>query len=214
MCVDDAADDLRPGAGLGEALNKAEALGLGRLEAARRHDDFMGRIRPHQRGEATGAEHDAEAHARHPEPGCGRGDPPIAGGHQVGAGSQRAAVAQRERRQRRMVQRLQELFDAHEPMQEIAVRLLIQVGKVEPRTEMPPLAAQRQQPRAAVRGPGDGDEQSLDQPRVERVGLVRPVEDKLDHRARLLDQKRIGHRATHDRASRAGFACAEILARL
>src|SRR5262249_31622678 len=88
--------------------------------------------------EATGAEHDAEAQARHPEPGCGRGDPPIAGGHQVGARSQRAAVAQRERRQRRMMQRLQELLDAHEPMQEIAVRLLIQVGKVEPRTEMPP----------------------------------------------------------------------------
>src|SRR6185369_2951628 len=99
-----------------------------------------------------------------------------------------------------MVQRLQELFDAYEPMQEIAVRLLIQVGKVEPRTEMPPLAAQRQQPRAAVRGPCDGDEQRLDQPRVERVGFVRPVEDKLAPRARLLYQKRIGHRATHDRA--------------
>ena len=200
LYVGDAADDLRPGAGLGEALNKTEALGLGRFEAARRRDDFMRRIRPHQRGEATGAEHDAEAQARHPEPGCGRGDPPIAGGHQVGARSQRAAVAQRERRQRRMVQRLQELLDAHEPMQEIAVRLLIEVGKVEPRTEMPPLAAQRQQPRAAVRGPRDGDEQRLDQPRVERVGLVRPVEDKLDHRARLLDQKRIGQRASHDRA--------------
>src|SRR5262249_32258083 len=89
--------------------------------------------------------------------------------------SQRAAVAQRERRQRRMMQRLQELLDAHEPMQEIAVRLLIQVGKVEPRTEMPPLAAQCQQPRAAVRGPRDGDEQRLDQPRIERVGLVRPL---------------------------------------
>src|SRR5262249_15017532 len=30
--------------------------------------------------------------------------------------------------------------------------------------------------------------------------LVRPIEDKLDHRARLVDQKRIGHRATHDSA--------------
>src|SRR5262249_30626956 len=91
------ADDLRPGAGLGEALNKTEALGLGRLEAARRHEDFLRRIRPHQRGKATGAEHDAEAQARHSEPGRGSGDPPIAGGHQVGASSQRAAVAQRER---------------------------------------------------------------------------------------------------------------------
>src|SRR5262249_28087240 len=43
LCVDDAADDLRPGAGLGEALNKTEALGLGRLEAARRREDLMRR---------------------------------------------------------------------------------------------------------------------------------------------------------------------------
>src|SRR5262249_60653082 len=75
-----------------------------------------------------------------------------------------------------------------------------QVGKVKPRTEMPPLAAQRQQPRTAVSGPRDGGEQRLDQPRVERVGLVRPVEDKLDHRARLLDQKGIGHRGSHGKA--------------
>jgi hypothetical protein len=158
------------------------------------------RVGPDQRGQAAGAEHHAEAQPRHPEPGCGRGNAPIAGGNQVGAGTKGAAVAQRERRQRRMVQRLQELLDSHEAMQEVALRLSIQIGKVEARAEMPPLAPQRQQPRAAARGPRHRGEQRFNQPRVERVGFVRPIEDKLGYRARLLNQKRIGHRGAHGRA--------------
>ena len=91
-----------------------------------------------------------------------------------------------------MVQRLQELLDSHEAMQEIALRLSIQIRKVEAGAEMAPLAPQHEQPRVSARGLRDGSEQRLGHPLVEGVGFVRSVKDKLGHRARLPDQNRIG----------------------
>ena len=107
-------------------------------------------IRTDAMRQAARAQHHAKAQSGHAKRGARRGNANAACRHQIGAGAEYFAVRQRQRFKRRVMQRLQQGFNADQAQGEIAFALILIAGEIKARAKMMACAVQHQQARAVA----------------------------------------------------------------
>ena len=103
-----------------------------------------------------------------------------------------------------MVQRLQQLLNAHETQYEVPFALLVVAAEIKAGAEVAAFALEHQQARAIAMRRGNGAKQRVDQFGVERIGLVGPVEGESCEGAALRHDQ-----AAHRASSAAALISAE-----